>query len=342
MGAIRNIVLVLALAALAIQLAACASLPKAQTAGFKTLASGSEAGLAALSGAQADELAKQQLGLVAQGRRRVSPGAACFQPDRVTDPCVLVVRDPADASAGSEVALGSQTVRMQKLLQAISLYAGAMNALAEAKDLDKAADATGRATASLKSLVATVYPPGEAAAGAAMDALAFGAQQLRLRERRLLMVRIATAADPVVEKTAAVLGREAGQLRGSLLDIRKTQLRQAIEALDEAKSAADPGKASAARAKLIDKVSAAAAAVSQARAVRTDFTPLARSHRLMLEALRDPHADLTTGVVEAQAFQDALKTMTNLKPDGAPPPESHSGSDKPKAGDDASDPGSEN
>jgi hypothetical protein len=328
MGASRNVVLFLALAALAVQLAACASLPKAQTAGFKTLASGSEAGLAALSGAQADELARQQLALVAQGRKRVSPAAACFQADSVTDPCVLVVRDPAGAGAGSEIALGSQTMRMQKLLEVISVYAGAMNALAEAKDLEKAADATGKATASLKSLVATVYPPGEAAAGAAMDALAFGAQQLRLRERRALMVRIAATADPVVEKTAAVLGREAGQLRGSLLDIRKTQLRQAIEALDEAKPAADPDKASAARAKLIDKVSAAAAAVSQARAVRTDFTPLARSHRLMLEALRDPRTDLTTGVAEAQAFQDALKTMTNLEPGAASAPDkSDSGSE---------------
>jgi hypothetical protein len=326
MGASRNVVLFLALTALAVQLAACASLPKAQTAGFKTLASGSEAGLAALSGAQADELARQQLALVAQGRKRVSPAAACFQADSVTDPCVLVVRDPA--GAGSEIALGSQTMRMQKLLEVISVYAGAMNALAEAKDLEKAADATGKATASLKSLVATVYPPGEAAAGAAMDALAFGAQQLRLRERRALMVRIAATADPVVEKTAAVLGREAGQLRGSLLDIRKTQLRQAIEALDEAEPAANPDKASAARAKLIDKVSTAAAAVSQARGIRPDFTPLARSHRLMLEALRDPRADLTTGVAEAQAFQDALKTMTNLEPGAASAPDkSDSGSE---------------
>jgi hypothetical protein len=307
------------LCALALQLAACASLPKQQTAGFKTLASGSQAGFAALSGAQADALATEQLALAAAGRKRVDLAPSCLARDSAADPCFLVVGDLAKDHPSPDIALGSQTARMEKLLGAISLYAGAMSDLAAAKDLDKAADATGKVADSLKSLVGAVYPPGAAAAGAAIEALAFGEGQLRIRQRRALMLRLAIAADPVVEGAARVLGEEATQLRGSLLDVRKTRLRHALQGLDtyNAKPAADPAKATAERAKLIADVSAAAAAVTQARAIRTDFTPLSRSHRFMLAALRDPHADLTSSISEAQAFQDALQSLSNLEPSAA-------------------------
>jgi hypothetical protein len=321
-----------ALGALAL-LGACASLPTAQTAGFKTLASGSEAGFAALSGTQSDALATEQLALVAQGKKTVSPGPGCYAADSVADdPCVLVVGDRAAANPTPDIALGVQTPRMQKLLGSIGLYAKSMDDLAVAKDLDKAAEATGKAAASLKSLASTVYPGGGATAGAVIDALAFGANQLRIRHRRALLLRIATAADPVVAGAATVLGREAVQLRGSLLDVRKRKLRQAFDALDayDEKPDAHAGKATAARTKLLADISADAAAVTQARAIRTDFTPLAHSHALMLAALRDPHADLTSGVVEAQAFQDALKTLTDLEP--APP------AHKPAAGEGKSNP----
>jgi hypothetical protein len=311
----------LALAALTAQLSACASLPTAQTAGFKTLATGSETGFAALSGNQADALALEQLALVAQGSKSVSPGPGCLDRDSATDPCVLVVSDLAKVGAAPDIALGVQTPHMQKLLGAISLYSQSMDELAAAKDLDKAAAATGKVTDGLKSLVNTVYPAGAGAAGALVDALAFGAQQLRVQQRRVLMLRLATAAHPVVAGAAQRLGQEAAQLRGSLLDVRKTRLRQAFKALDAYNPDTDPAKATAARAKLIADVSTAAAAVSQARDIRTDFTSLAHSHQLMLAALRDPRADLTSGVAEAQAFQDALKTMTNLKPGPASAPD---------------------
>ena len=321
----------------ALQVAACASLPTEQTAGFKTLASGSQTAFAALSGAQAADLSTEQLALAADGSRRVRRSPGCEAVDTATDPCFLIVGDLAGANPGSDIAVGSQTDRMQKLLGAVGLYAGAMSDLAAAKDLDKAAAATGKVAASLKSLVATAYPPGAAAAGAVVDALAFGAAQLRIRQRRAMMLRLATAADPVIDRTAVVLGEEATQLRGSLLDVRKMRLSHAKLALDvyNTKPAADPDKATAQRTKLVAAVAAAAAAVNQARAIRTDFRPLARSHHFMLEALRDPHANVTSGVAEAQAFQDALKTMTAL----APPAAAEKPADD-KSGDKSSDKGS--
>ena len=151
-----------------------------------------------------------------------------------------------------------------------------------------------------------------------------------------MMLRLATAADPVIDRTAVVLGEEATQLRGSLLDVRKTRLSHAKTALDShnEKPAADADKATAQRTKLVADVAAAATAVNQARAIRTDFSPLARSHHFMLEALRDPHADVTSSVTEAQAFQDALKTMTALAPAAAGKPADD------KSGDKSSDKGS--
>ncbi|MDB5479021.1 MAG: hypothetical protein JWO83_74 [Caulobacteraceae bacterium] len=308
-----------ALGLLAVQLAACASLPKEQAAAFKTLASGSRAGFAALSGAQAQDLADEQLALAADGRKRIDLAPACLAGDSVTGPCFLEV---------GNIALASHTERLRALLGGVGGYAGGMSDLAAAKDLNAAAEATGKVSASLKSLVGAVYPAGAGAAGAAVDALTFGAQQLRIRQRRATMLRLGAAADPVIAGTATVLGEEATQLRGILLDVRKTRLRHAVEALDayDAKPDADPGKAREARTRLIAQVSAAAAAVGQARAIRADFTPLSRSHRALLAALRDPRADVTTSVAEAQAFQDALKSMTGLEP--PPPP------DKPSGGDD--------
>lgn len=323
----------LTVCALAIGLSACASLPTDQTAAFKTLASGSQAGFAALSGAQADALTTEQLALVASGARTVSPSEGCLGSDQGADPCVLIVSDPSTDHPVPDIVLGGQTPRMQRLLGAISLYAGSMSDLASAKDLAAAAAATGKAAAGLKSLAAVVYPAGAGAAGAAIDALAFGAEQLRVQQRRQLMLKLATEAQPVIDQSAKLLGEEATQLRGSLLDVRKTRLRHAIDALDAYDSAPpdpaagqaghgkpDPAKALGARTKLVADVVSAAAAVSEVRTIKTDFTPLSRSHDLMVRALSQPHAgaNLTTSVAEAQAFEDALKSMTGLKPSAAP------------------------
>jgi hypothetical protein len=322
----RNCFRVLALAALAAQLAACASLPKEQASGFKTLATGSEKAFAALSGAQAAALANEQLALVAQGRKFVAADPGCTGPDDLTAPCVLIIKERGSPN----IAIGSQTPRLRKLLAGISLYATSMDDLAAAKDLDAAADATGKATASLKSLVAAAYPAGSPFVSAAVDGLAFGAEQLRVKQRRALMLRIATAADKVVPGAADALHDETTLLRASMLDVRKTRLRQALDALDtyNAKPAADPAKASAARAKLIAEVSVAATAVTQARAITTDFGALTRAHRLMLQALRNQHGDQTSGLRDAQAFQDALQTLTDLEPAAPKREKAAAGSDE--------------
>ena len=88
--------------------------PTEQTTGFKTLASGSQAAVAALSGAQAADLSTEQLGLVADGSRRVRRSPGCETVDTATDPCFLIVGDLAGANPGSDIAVGSQTDRMQK------------------------------------------------------------------------------------------------------------------------------------------------------------------------------------------------------------------------------------
>jgi hypothetical protein len=321
----------LAPALLALQLAACGTLPTQQSAGFKTLASGSQVAFAALSGAQAEALANEQLALVAKGEKRLRLSPGCTAVESSTDPCFVVVGDLGADNPAADISLGAQTAHMQKLLLGISQYAGAMSDLAAAKDLDKAAAATGRVTAGLKSLAATVYPPGGAMAGPVLEAFAFGAAQMRLQQRRATMLRLAARADPIVRDAADALSQESARLRLTLLRIRKERLSDAKLALDayDAKPAADPDKAVAARAKLAADVAAAASAVDRARAIRTDFTPLARAHQLLLAALRDPNADPTAGVAEAQAFQDALKPMTALGP--APPADASSAAKSPDA-----------
>jgi hypothetical protein len=290
---------------LALLAGACAHLPTDQAAAFKTIASGSEKGFAALSGAQAGALANEQLARAANGKTSFDVTASCFNPDVATDPCFVVV---------GGIELGSHSERLQKLLGAVSVYASGMSDLAVAKDLDDAADATGKVKESLKSLLGSLPAPEAQGARAAVELLAFGSAQLRIEERRRTMARIAAAANPVIVGTAGVLGEETTQMRGILLDIRKTRLRHALQDLDtfNAKPPADSDEASTGRTKLMGAVSTAAAAVNQARGISTDFTPLIRSHQALLASLRNPHADITASVTEAEAFQASLQSLTRL------------------------------
>ena len=302
-----------ALGLVVLQVGACASLPADQAAGFKTLATGSQAGFAALSGAEADTLAGDELARVASGEQRLMLARSCGDADESEAPCYLVV---------DGVELGARTARVQKLVAAISLYAGLMADLAAAKDLDAANAATGKVIASLKALAAVV-PGYGAAAGKGLDVLAFGLQELRLSQRRKLMLAIAIKAQPVIDRAARALGDEAVQLRASLVDLREKRLEADKTAFDAdwkkpaPASPADQAKVVADRTKSLAQIAQDAASVSEARAIKTDFTPLIRSHADLVEVLRDPHAEVTTSVADAQAFQDALKSMTALKPPAA-------------------------
>lgn len=300
------------------QLSGCASLPTGQATAFKSLATGSQTSFTPVSAAETDALSSDQLGQVASHQKRLMLSRSCTAADSSDAPCYLVVGDRSMSDPRQGVSLISRTPQVQKLVAAISLYAGAMSDLATAKDLDAANAATGKATASLKALVRLVNPAVGAAAGPLIDGLAFGAQQLRIQQRRRLMLTLATAAQPLVDGAATALGEEATQLRGTLVDLREKRLMDAMQAFDEDEQKAFPSPA-ADRAPLITNISRAASDLSDARAIKTDFTALSKSHRAVLNALRDPHADVTTSVTEAQAFLVVLQSVANLKTPAAPP-----------------------
>ena len=295
----------------ALSLAACTSLPTNQAAAFKTLAIANQTAFNGLSETEASEVQTDQLQMVAQRNKVLLQAPACFADDASTDACVLVVANLGVTDPAKGLPLQSHTKNVEKLVTGIADYASAMSDLAEAKDLGAASSAATRVTSSLKSLLNSIYPATAAVAGPALDGITFTNEQLRLERRRALMLGLATRAQIVVDGAAQALSQEAKQLRGTLVDVRLKKYSALIQQIQSDNQEAEKGKqlSEAARLQLLNAVIQAASAVSDARAMRTDFASLAKANQGVADALRDPKADLSVTSTNAQTFLGIVKNL---------------------------------
>lgn len=297
-----------AAAAGAAALAACTSLPTTESAAFKTIATSSQAGFATLSDTEQAAVEADQLARVAARQGHLLQGEGCGAPLAADDPCVMVFADNGETDPARGIALVSRTQRLEKLVAAIGDYAGAMSDLAEAKDLDAQNAAVGKVGASLKSLAALAGPDG-AAAAPVIDAIVFAQKQAALSQRRRLMLSLAEPAQKVIDGAVVALHAEADPLRATLVVFSQGRFRAAERALRE-EPAADPP---AQRLALAKAAVVAAADLTRARAIRTDFTPLAESHRDLVKRLRDPSANGADAIAQAQEFIAVLQSFADLK-----------------------------
>ncbi len=301
------------LAALAVGLlTGCASLPTEETAAFRTVAASSQTSFASLSQAETDALSNDRLAQVAAHQKGLMLANGCMAEAISEAPCFLVVGDLNATDPAQGLALMPRTKRLQDLVNAISGYADGMSDLAAAKDLQAANAATGKATASLKALVNLVDPAVGAVAGPVIDGLTIAANDLAIEHRRKLMLSIAQDAQPVIDGAAKALGAETRALRGTILTLREKRLRAAKQTFDDDEAKAHPS-AAADRAGLILAVANAAGDVSDARAIKTDFSPLSAAHAAIVTSLRDPKADVTASVAQAQAFLTVLRSLAAVK-----------------------------
>lgn len=297
-----------AVAAGALTLAACTSLPTTESAAFRTIATASQAGFTTLSDTEQAAVEADQLRRVAARQGHLLQGEGCSAPLAADDPCVMVFADNDETNPANGIALVSRTQRLEKLVAAIGDYAEAMSDLAEAKDLDAQNAAVGKVGASLKSLAALAGPDG-AAAAPFIDAVVFAQKQAALNQRRRLMLSLAEPAQRVIDGAVKALHAEADPLRATLIVFSQGRFRTAERALREEPAADSPGQRLALAKAAID----AAADLTRARAIRTDFTPLAESHRAMVKRLRDPSANGADAIAQAQAFIDVLQSFADLK-----------------------------
>lgn len=293
-------------------LAGCAQLPTTEAAAFKTIAASSQTSFQSLSDAEVDALKTDQLNEVASHQKTLLPSDSCAAPDASEAACFVVVTDISPTATSRSLALVPRTVRVQALITAISSYAAAMSDLAAAKDLDDANTATGKAAASLKTLAKLIPGPVGAAAGPAIDGLTFGAKEMAIQHRRGVMLKIATAAQPVMVGAAKALGDEAGALRTTLVEVRGKTVMATEQALLEDNAKAPPSSA-ADRLKLAQALVAATADDAAARALKTDFTALPAAHQKMIDALKDPKADVSQSMTDAQSFLTVLQSFAALR-----------------------------
>ena len=306
---VKAAVHILASTAGVLALNACTSLPTTESAAFRTIATSSQAGFSSLSDTEQAAVEADQLRRVALRQGRLLQDDGCAAPLVSADPCVLVFADNGVTDPAQGIRLVSHTERLERLVGAIGDYAGAMSDLAEAKDLDAQNAAVAKVGASVKALAAMAGPQA-AIAGPAVDAIVFAQKQAALSERRRLMLGLAEAADPAVRGAAQALGAEAGILRTTLVLFSQGRFRTAEQALREEAATDPPAQRQAlARAELD-----AAADLTKVRAIRTDFSSLAKAHEDLLKRLRDPSASGADAIAQAEAFIDVLQSFADLKP----------------------------
>ncbi|HWA62033.1 MAG TPA: hypothetical protein VG939_11705 [Caulobacteraceae bacterium] len=297
---------------LAAGLAGCASLPTAETSAFDTLAAAGQTSFTTLATTEEAEVQADQVARIASGRKILMLGDDCVAASASRAPCVVVAADPGATSPDQGLKLVSHTARLRALIGGVSDYASAMADLAAARDVQAADDATARAAGCLKSLAGIVDPRAGAVAAPTLDALVFANGQLQREQRRRLMLAIARPAQGVVDGAADVMGREAEQLRGTLLVYRQRRLTDLKQAYDEDRQHHTLSEAD--RASLTQQIIQAAADLSAVRAIDTDFTPLRKSHAALVAVLANPRADVNESVLQAQAFAKVLQGFAALAP----------------------------
>ena len=287
---------------------ACSSLPTDQTAAFHTVATAARSDFANLSDAETAAVQTDQLEKVAAGSKRLKLSPECFAAIDQTAACVIKIDDPNEPN--NDLALVSRTGHLQKLIGAIADYAGSMSDLAKAKDLADADTAATKAAGSVKKLAAMVGPVG-VAAGPVLDALVFAKKQFEVRKRRALLLRVAIAADPVVAGAASLLESETKQLRGSLVDVRQTHLVALKTQYDADRKT--PTLAPADRGVLLADLVQAANDLSQARAIKTDFSSLTKTHAQIVAILKNPKLDIAESIAQAEAFATVVQSLSQIK-----------------------------
>ncbi len=300
----------LAAIGLASLICGCASLPTDQTAAFHTVASAARSDFANLSHAETAAVQADQLARVAEGSRRLKLAPECFAATNQSAACVIKTGDPADPAPEKDLVLTSRTQHLQKLVTTIADYAGAMADLAQAKDLADADTAATKAADSVKTLAAMVGPVG-VAAGPVLDALVFARKQFEVRKRRALLLRVASAADPVVAATATLLGAETTQLRASLIEVSQTRLvgLKTQYDTDRKTPTLSPGD----RATLLADIVQSANDLTGARAIETDFSSLAKTHTEVVNILRNPKLDIGESIAQAEAFATVVQSLAEIK-----------------------------
>lgn len=286
-------------AGLALVLAACGTLPAQEAGAFRTLASADRDAFAALAQKESD----------------VVGAIALAQPDGSLERdncdiggagvCELLVASPR-----GELRLSPTAPETRALIGALAAYGESMAELAEAKDVEAARLAAGKAGGSVKGLVVLV-PGAPAIAGPVIDGLVWVSGQGMVQKRRRALLDAADKADPAVQLAAQRMGAISARLRSNLE-------RAAVMKLDAAWEAYQRAPDEAARAAQFQAVSAAAADLNAARQIRTDYDALAQGHARLRAALAGS-GDPAAAMGELQTFIGILTAArAAMAQDGAP------------------------
>jgi len=236
--------------------------------------------------------------------------------------------------AGTDYRLITSGVHARALIGAIARYSDQMSTLAQAKDLDDLKAKSQAAAGSLKGLAAVAAPGVGLIATPIIDAALFiGDASLRDKRRRA-MLKIALAAQLIIERSAKALEDEAvlfksDILKNAALSITRTQGtiidNQARERafLGRRKPASlSPADYSQLEA-LRDKRSAGLATLNQqartltaARRMPTTFQPLIDAHKALIAKLQNPEISMEDAIAQVDQFLsilDEVKAATASK-----------------------------
>ena len=306
-------------------LAACATLPAPEAIAFRKIAEADRVRFSAITATEREAVTGMAVRQVAINRGKIDY-VNCASHD--SGDCRLSYQ-----LDGLVIDLGQSAPNMRRLVDHISDYAAGMAELAEAKDIDAAVGKAGGAADAAASLAALVGVP---FVKPALDAVVqlFRAD-LNARRRRL-MLENARAAQPVIAAAAARMSAiavpvktnilaaagidldeaggalEGSQARATALEQRAARLRGEVargragaeERLDGAEARLEA--VHAARAVQAEAAIRAGDAVSVARRIDTDFSPLAEGHAKLVARLADPSVGLDQALADINRFLAVL------------------------------------
>jgi hypothetical protein len=306
-------------------LSACATLPAPEAAAFRKIAAADRVRFTAITETEREAVTGMAVRQVAANRGKI-------------DYVNCATRDVGDCRLsyrldGLVIDLGQSAPNMRRLIDRISDYAAAMADLAEARDIDLAVDKAGGAASAAASLAAVVGVP---FVKPALDAVVQLFRADLVARRRRLMLENARAAQPVIVAAAARMSAiaepvrtniiaaagidldeaggalETSQARATALEQRAERLRQeaarggsqAEERLDGTETRLEAVRA--VRAAQAEAAIRAGNAVSIARRIDTDFSPLAEGHGQLVARLADPSVSLDQALGDINRFLAVL------------------------------------
>lgn len=312
-------------------LGACATLPADEATAFKKMASAKSEAFTSLAGAEATAISDLAAQNVVSGAGRFTVHD-CSSAEDAKTPCLVTYVD-----GGAQYPITTAAPHARGIVSDISDYGAAMADLAEAKDLDSAKAKSDAVGASIKGLAATVGASPFVAP--IVDAGAWLNHKRLVEKRRQILLIAARKANPLVEAAATQLGAIAAPIRTHLLaassrrvtnaatrvgllskdqvglqaQVKALKSEQILERTALQRALAD--NATDVRLAIQDLMSASRS-LNSARAIKTDFSGLAKAHETLLKRLDDPTVSLEGALTDLNEFLAQISALEAVAKEG--------------------------